>query len=151
TIDIATLPNGTFCPSGGTAQVVAKNLVQWSMQPYSVMGYYIYRAQGAGAYSLVGVSQGMDSGFIDWGLAAPLRPAYVPSTPPATPTNGIFATTITNISGSTVTLAANAVASVPSATVTHDNTPNILALCASTPMNTIGGQILLPASNPQGQ
>src|SRR5690348_17293873 len=35
TVDIATIPNGTYCPSGGTAQVVAKNLVQWTMQPYA--------------------------------------------------------------------------------------------------------------------
>jgi hypothetical protein len=150
TVDIATLPNGTYCPAGGTAQVVAKNVVQWTMQPYAVMGYYIYRAQGAGAYSLVGVSQGMDSAFIDWGLPAPAKPAYVPATPPSSPTNGILATTITNIAGNTVTLASNAVASVSSATVFHDNTPNFLAVCAATPMGTAGGTIFVPSSNPQG-
>ena len=150
TVDIATLPNGTYCPSGGVAQVVAKNLVQWTMQPYAVMGYYIYRAQGAGAYSLVGTSMGMDSAFIDWGLPAPHIPAYVPATPPGSPTNGIFATTITNIVGNTITLANNAVATVTSATVFHDNVPNVLAACASSPMNTNGGTIFVPASNPQG-
>jgi len=150
TVDIVTLPNGTYCPAGGTAQVVAKNLVQWTMQPYVVMGYYIYRAQGAGAYSLVGVSQGMDSAFIDWGFPAPAKPAYVPATPPSSPTNGILATTITNISGNTITLASNAVASVSSATVFHDNAPNFLAVCASTPMGTTGGTIFVPSSNPQG-
>jgi hypothetical protein len=150
TVDIATLPNGTYCSSGGTAQVVAKNLVQWTMQPYAVMGYYIYRSQGAGSYSLVGVSQGMDSAFIDWGLPAPLRPAYVPATPPSSPVNGIFATTITNIVGNTITLANNAVASVASATVFHDNAPNILSVCASTAMSSTGGTIFVPASNPQG-
>jgi len=150
TIDVATLPNGTYCPSGGTAQVVAKNLVRWTMQPYAVMGYYIYRSQGAGAYSLVGVSQGMDSAFIDWGLPAPTRPAYVPSTPPASATNGILATTITNIAGNTITLASNAVATVTGATVFHDNTPNVLSVCAYTPMGNTGGTIFLPSSNPQG-
>jgi hypothetical protein len=150
TVDIATLPNGTYCPSGGTAQVVAKNLVQWTMQPYAVMGYYIYRSQGAGAYSFVGVSQGMDSAFIDWGLPAPHAPTYLPSTPPASPTNGILSTTITNISGNTITLAANAVASVTGATVSHDNAPNVLAACASAPMNGTGATIFVPASNPQG-
>lgn len=150
TIDIATLPNGTYCPSGGTAQVVAKNLVQWTMQPYAVMGYYIYRSQGAGAYSLVGVSQGMDSSFLDFGLPAPgsALPAYVPTTPPAASTRGILATTITNINGTTVTLAANASASVTGATVFHDNTPNVLSACSA--MNNQGGTILFPASNPQG-
>ena len=150
TVDIATLPNGTYCPAGGTAQVVAKNLVRWTMQPYVVMGYYIYRSQGAGAYSLVGVSQGMDSAFIDWGLPAPAKPAYVPSTPPASTTNGILAATITNIAGNTITLASSAVATVTSATVFHDNTPNVLAACASTPMGSSGGNIFLPSSNPQG-
>jgi hypothetical protein len=150
TVDIATLSNGTYCPSGGTAQVVAKNLVQWTMQPYSVLGYYIYRSKGAGAYSLVGVSQGMDSAFIDWGLPAPAIPSYVPATPPSSTTNGILATTITNINGTTVTLAANAVATVSSATVNHDNTPNILSVCSSTAMGTQGGTIFFPASNPEG-
>ncbi|HYL62236.1 MAG TPA: hypothetical protein VE077_06400 [Candidatus Methylomirabilis sp.] len=150
TVDIATFPNGTYCPSGGTAQVVAKNLVQWTMQPYVAMGYYIYRSQGAGAYSLVGVSQGMDSAFIDWGLPAPLKPAYVPSTPPATPTNGFLATTITNINGNTVTLASNATATVSGAIVFHDNTPNILSVCAAPAMGTTGGTIFFPASSPEG-
>ena len=153
TIDIATLANATYCPSGGTAQVVAKNLVQWTMQPYQVMGYYIYRAQGAGSYSLVGVSQGMDSAFLDWGLPAPTRPAYVPATPPATATNGILATTITNISGNTITLANNAVASLTGATVFHDNAPNILAVCASAPVGGVNGEantIYFPTSNPIG-
>jgi hypothetical protein len=150
TIDIATLTNGTYCSAGGTAQVVAKNLVQWTMQPYAVMGYYIYRSQGAGAYSLVGISQGMDSAFIDWGIPAPTKPAYVPATPPTSPTNGILSTLITNISGNTITMASNAVATVTSATVSHDNAPNILSACASTAMNTIGGTIFVSASNPSG-
>ena len=150
TVDIATLPNGTYCPSGGTVQIIAKNLVQWTMQPYAVMGYYIYRAQGAGSYSLVGVSQGMDSAFIDWNLPAPHIPAYVPATPPATATNGILASTITNVAGNTVTLANNSVTSLTGATVFHDNTPNVLAVCASTPMANNGGTIFVPASNPQG-
>ncbi|MGC1483345.1 MAG: hypothetical protein WA789_06085 [Candidatus Acidiferrum sp.] len=150
TVDIATLQNGTYCPSGGTAQVVAKNLVRWTMQPYTVMGYYIYRSQGAGAYSLVGVSEGMDSAFLDWGLPAPHPPAYVPGTPPASPTNGILATTITGIAGNTITLAGNAVATVTGATVFHDNTPTVLSVCASTPMGNTGGTIFIPSSNPQG-
>jgi hypothetical protein len=150
TVDIATLANGTYCSAGGTAQVVAKNLVQWTIQPYQVMGYYIYRSQGAGAYSLVGVSQGMDSAFIDWGLPAPHIPAYVPGTPPSSPTNGILATTITNIVGNTITLANNAVTTLSGTTVFHDNAPNVLAVCGSTTMNTTGGTIFVPASNPQG-
>jgi hypothetical protein len=150
TVDIATFSNGTYCPAGGTAQVIAKNLVQWTMQPYQVMGYYIYRSQGAGSYSLVGVSQGMDSAFIDWNLPSPHIPAYVPATPPTTATNGILATTITNIVGNTITLANNSVTTLSSATVFHDNTANVLAVCSSTAMANIGGTIFFPAANPQG-
>ena len=149
TVDIATLSNGTYCPSGGTAQVVAKNFVQWTMQPYAVIGHYIYRSQGAGAYSLVGVSQGMDSSFFDWGLPAPVVPAYVPTTPPASATRGILATTITAINGTTVTLAANAGATVSGGTVFHDNTPNVLAVCASSAIAD-GGVIFFPVSNTAG-
>ncbi len=150
TVDIATLAAGTYCPLGGTAQVVAKNLVQWTMQPYANMGYYIYRSQGAGAFSLVGISMGMDSAFVDWGFGAPHAPAYVPATPPTNPVNGILASTITNIVGNTVTLATNAVATVTGATVFHDNVPNILSVCGSSSMNTTGGTVFFPSSNPQG-
>jgi hypothetical protein len=92
----------------------------------------------------------MDSAFIDWGLPAPHIPAYVPATPPSSPTNGILATTITNIVGNTITLASNAVTTLGSATVFHDNTPNILSVCATTQMNTTGGTIFVSASSPQG-
>jgi hypothetical protein len=143
------LPNGTYCPSGGTAQVVAKNIVQWTMQPYAAMGYYVYRSQGSGAYTLVGATQGMDSAFIDFGVpGTPNTPTYVPSAPPTSTTRGILATTISSITGTTVTLATSAAATLTSATVSHDNAANILALCSA--MNNDGGEIFLPASNPQG-
>src|SRR5262249_29271369 len=140
TVEQIGTPDGTFCPNGGTAQVVAKNLVQWPLQNYATMKSYIYRSIGAGAYSLVGVTQGMDGSFTDWGTASgtfnpAAVPAYIPSTPPSTSTNGYLQTTITNISGNTVTLAANAGATVGSATVFHDNGANVIAACTSSSMN----------------
>ena len=136
TVNMQTLDvNNQTCPSGGTLQVVARNLVQWTPQGYNALGWVVWRSQGAGPYSLVAILSGQDSAFIDWGLPAPLLSgsdaAYIPSTPNASPINGILATTISAISGTNVTLASAAGASVSSATVLHDNAPNILAACGS--------------------
>jgi len=152
TLDIATLSNGTYCPSGGTAQVMAKNLVQWTIQPYAAMGYYIYRSIGAGSYALAGYQAGMDTGWYDWGFAAPPVPSYVPATPPASVTDGVFATTITGISGTNVTLAAAPTQSVTNATVSHDIVPNIIEVCKSTAFssnNKPGGVIYLSPADPE--
>lgn len=136
TVNMQTLDvNNRTCASGGTLQVVAKNLVQWTPQGYNALGWVVWRSQGAGAYSLVAILSGQDSAFIDWGLPAPVLngsdAAYIPSTPNASPINGILATTISAINGTNVTLASAAGASVSSATVLHDNAPNILAACNS--------------------
>ena len=143
--------NGTYCPSGGTAQVVAKNEIQWTIQPYQVIGAIVYRQINSGAYSIAGIQAGMDSAWIDWGFTAPSVPAYFPATPPNTPTNGVFATTITGISGTSVTLASAPTQGV-TATTFHDNVANILALCGSSLFNngTAGGTIYLSPSDPQG-
>ena len=55
-------------------------------------------------------------------------------TPNATAVNGILATRITAISGTTLTLAANAVATATSQPAAHDNAPVVIAGCT-----TIGG------------
>src|SRR5579885_950458 len=123
------------CPSGGTLQVVAKNFVRWTPQPYNAMRYAVWRAQGAGAYSLVAILPGQDSSFTDWGFGAltiaPADAAYLSATPLAAPKNGYLATTITAINGNTLTLANAATASVASATVLHDNAANIMNACNS--------------------
>jgi hypothetical protein len=145
--------NGASDSSGtvtsGTASVVAKNTVQWNMQQYIVLQSIVYRSINGGAYSIVGVGEGMDSAFVDWGLGAPTAPSYVPSTPPGTTTNGIFATTITAINGTNLTLAAAATNTATSQTAQHDNTPIVLAGCAAMPV-TGGGTLLIPALNPVG-
>ncbi|HKT47190.1 MAG TPA: hypothetical protein VJP87_06660, partial [Candidatus Acidoferrales bacterium] len=148
TVNMQTLDaNNQTCPTGGTLQVVAKNLVRWTPEPYNALGWVVWRSQGAGAYSLVAILSGQDSSFIDWGLAAPSLSgsdaAYIPSTPPASPANGILSTTITAINGSTVTLAAAAGASITSATVLHDNAPNIMNACNS--LGSAGVDIYYPA------
>jgi hypothetical protein len=142
------------------ASVVAKNLVQWPMPAYTAIASYIYRCSSSCGtntnYTLVGVTEGMDGSFVDWGAIQgsnfnpAVLPAYIPANPPAASTNGYLQTTIANISGATVTLAASAGASVSSATVLHDNAANVIAACTSAANNGQGGSIYLPGSNPQG-
>jgi hypothetical protein len=146
--------NGTYCPNGGTLQVMAQNVVKWLSQPGSTAGHIIYRCIGNiattcasnSAYTRVGFQAGTDSSFFDWGMAAPaLGPpdaSYFPASPPAAPVNGFLQSTITNISGTTVTLANNAGASVTGATVFHDDVEAILAACNS--FGTGGAEIYSP-------
>jgi hypothetical protein len=154
TINTQSLAAGTYCPSGGTLQVVAKNVFSWLPQPGLTAGHWIYRCVGSigttcaanSAYSLIGFATGTDSSFTDWGLGAvtlgPADAAYVPARPPTAPVNGFFATTITNIAGTTVTLANNAGASLTGATVLHDNAESIIAACNS--FGTGGADVYSP-------
>ena len=124
---------GTITPGAVSPQVVAKNIVKWVMQPYGQYQAWIYRCTGAScsSYTLVGVTQGMDSSFEDWGFGiSGSAPTYISTTTPtAVAVNAPLATTITAINGTTVTLAANANATLGSATVLHDNGPNLRAAC----------------------
>jgi hypothetical protein len=135
-------------------QVVARNFVQWVMQPAATMGHIIYRCTascGTNAnYTIVGVSQGMDSSFYDWGLTPTNLPAYWPANPPSSATNGILSTTITAISGTNVTLAAAPSASVSGATVQHDNSGNVVAACASAANASQGGTVYFSSGATQG-
>jgi hypothetical protein len=133
--------------TGGTAKVVAKNLVQWNMQEYANIQTIVYRSINGGAYSIAGIVEGMDGSFVDWGLGAPPAPPGVPSTPASATTNGILSTTITAISGTTFTLAAAATATATSVSSLHDNTPAMLAGCAALGTNG-NGTLYIPVTNP---
>ena len=133
--------------TGGTAKVVAKNMVRWNTQQYANIQAIIYRSINGGAYSIAGIEEGMDGSWVDWGLGAPVTPGYVPATPPSSATNGILATRITAISGTTLTVANAATASVSGQASAHDNTPVVLAACAAMP-STTGGILFIPAQNP---
>jgi hypothetical protein len=112
--------------------------------------HLIYRCAGAacalptnaGNYALVGVAIGNDGYFSDYG--APVSPATIdlgdaPATAPTTSTNDWLSTTIANGGGTTtLTLAGSAATTVSGARVFHDNVPNLLAVCASTPNNGAG-------------
>ena len=145
----ATNRSGTV--SSGTASVVAKNTVQWNMQQYTVLQSIIYRSKNGGAYAIVGITEGMDSAFVDWGFSStPPVAGYVPTTPPATATNGILASTITAINGTNLTLATAAINTAGSQTANHDNSPVVLAACAAMP-SAGGGTLYIPATNPAAQ
>lgn len=133
--------------TGGTAKVVAKNIVRWNMQQYANLQSIVYRSKNGGAYSLAGIVEGMDGAFIDWGLGAPSAPAYIPSTPPGSTTNGILAARIITVVGTTLTLDTAATASASSQTAQHDNSPVVLAGC--TALGASGtGTLYIPSTNP---
>jgi hypothetical protein len=147
-------------PINYAAEVIAKNLVRWVMQPGAVMQSLIWRCVGSlsgrcalnSNYALAGITQGMDSSFTDWGfsMAAVKLPQYYPKHPPLTATDGILATRITKVEGATIMVEDAASASIQSAVILHDNTPNILAICKSGALGGLGGTILLSQGNARG-
>ena len=148
-------PNATAAesPASGQGYVLACNTLTYGSTTYSGPGtlrYWIYRSQGAGAYSLAGIAQGIDPYFVDCGATAPNAPAYVPSTPPGSAQSGYLATTISSGGGSTtLTLAGTAGATVAAATVLHDNTPALLA-ALSAAVNQMGGTVYIPSTPNNG-
>jgi len=140
--------------TGGTLSYVAGKAAK---------NHLIYRCSGASCalpanaanYSLVGVAQGNDGYFVDSGLSTGLGP-YIdlgdaPSTPPAAASNEYMSTTISGGGGTTsLTLANSATTTVSGASVYHDNTPNLLAVCAAIPgagSYQNGAHIIIPAAN----
>jgi hypothetical protein len=136
----------------------------------AVKNHLIYRCSGsscalpanASNYALVGVAAGNDGYFMDLGQAfsaSNLDLGDASATAPTAATNDYLSTTITNIRGTTFTLGANATNTVSGAKVYHDNTPNLLEVCAAFPSGggaTNGGHIIIPAvstgaSAPGGQ
>jgi len=127
----------------------------------AVKNHLIYRCSGASCalpsnaanYSLVGVAQGNDGYFVDNGTSPSVGGIDLgdaSSTPPSTATNEYLSTTIANGGGTTsLTLATSAANSVSGAKVYHDNTPNLLAVCAAIPTASgyqNGGHIVIPAA-----
>ncbi len=130
------------CSSGGTVKVVAKNIIRWNQRFNSIIGHWIYRCTGSScsSYALIGHADGVDGAFIDYGISGTISsPGYVPSSPPASPTNEWLSAKITAGQGTTtLTLSASATNTVSGATVLHDNTPVALAVCAA--MGGVSGE-----------
>jgi hypothetical protein len=108
---------------------------------------YLMYGRTAGSMAFLGMSLIANLGytdasyntFDDYGptmMAAPVTAWWVPTTPPSSPVNDTLDTTITNISGTTLTLANNATTSVTSSATRFDNVPAILA--AQTRANDFG-------------
>lgn len=135
-------------PSTGTMRVRACNTLTFPAASFSGQGtlrYWIYRAQGAGTYSLAGVAVGLDPYFVDCGGTAPTPAPGVPATPPPSARAGYLATTITSGGGTTtLTLAASASTTVTNVRVVHDNSSALIAaMNAATGKN--GGTVYIPA------
>ena len=144
-------PPKTNACTGGTVKVIARNVIRWNQRFTSIIGHWIYRCTGAScsSYTLVGHSDGVDGAFIDYGLSGglPNAPGYVPQgVPPSAPTNQWLSAKVNSGGGtSTLTLSVAASNTVSGATVLHDNTPAILAICtAMGGANGAGGTIYIP-------
>ena len=150
TID-GSLADTSETPASGQGWVRACNTLTFPAKSFSGTGtlrYWIYRAQGAGAYAIAGVAIGLDPFFVDCGGAGPTPPAYVPLRPPTSAQAGYLATTIASGGGSTrLTLATTAGFSVSGATVLHDNSSALLA-AMSAAANQGGGTVYIPSFGP---
>lgn len=142
------------------AQIVAKVLVRWVMQPGVVMRSLVWRCVGSltttcasdSSYRLAGIAQGMDSSFTDWGFDTKgvRLPSYYPGKPLSRPINGILSTTIKNVSGNTLLLSSPAQASTTDGPALHDNAPNILSICNVAITGGFGGTVYLSPRNVRG-
>jgi hypothetical protein len=112
--------------------------------------YWIYRSQGAGAFSLVGLVTGIDPYFVDCGANIAIsKPSYVPATPPASPQAGYLSTTILSGGGTTtLTLATNAGTTAAAQSVLHNDGPALLAAAAAAAANFNGSTVYIPDPNP---
>ncbi|MGC1089935.1 MAG: hypothetical protein WA894_15960, partial [Candidatus Acidiferrum sp.] len=144
--------------SAGTVKALAINVVQWNEVDYSVLRSYVYRCTttcalpaNAANYTLAGVTQGMDGGFLDYGYAmtaSQVGNGDVPQTVPTSATADYLDTTIANGAGTTsLTLAAASTTAVSGAAVKHDNVPAVKAACTAMrvlPSNAGGGILYIP-------
>jgi hypothetical protein len=151
-------PNDPVGITAGTMKALALNVVQWNEVDYTVLRSYIYRCTttctlpaNAGNYTLAGVTQGMDGGFLDYGYAITaslIGNGDVSSTAPTSPTTQWLSTKIVSGGGTTSLVLAAASATAVSAVKTlHDNVPNIIAACAGMGANSGGGILYIPNTN----
>ncbi|HEY2546150.1 MAG TPA: hypothetical protein VGI46_08805, partial [Candidatus Acidoferrum sp.] len=142
----------------GTVKGLALNVVQWNEVDYTVLRSYVYRCTttctlpaNAGNYTLAGVTQGMDGGFLDYGYAITaslIGDGDVSATAPTSPSAQWLSTTIVSGGGTTsLVLAAASTTAVSGAKTLHDNVPNIAAACAAMGSTSAGGILYIPNTN----
>ncbi|MGC2832047.1 MAG: hypothetical protein WB994_20580 [Candidatus Acidiferrum sp.] len=144
--------------TAGTVKALALNVVQWNFTAYTVLRSYVYRCTttcslpaNAANYTLAGVTQGMDGGFLDYGYAitaSQIGNGDVSATAPTTATTQWLPTTIVGGGGTTtLTLAASSTTAVSGVTVKHDNAPIFPIVCAAMSQPSGGGIIFIPNEN----
>lgn len=149
---VNTVNGASTSETGGTAQFFVANHLTWTAVTNAWL-YYIYEGS-SGAETLIGVSrpQGISAGvtdttFDDFGptmMANYVFPAWIPTTPPVSAANDNLSTTITSGAGTTtVTLAANAGATVSGAGIRLDAGP---ALVAAAAVASLSGPLFIPVS-----
>jgi hypothetical protein len=140
-----TYASGSTSAIGGTFYWYRCNYITWSPVT-GAFRYIVYTDRGTpGTFNILGVSRAVNPGFPnsykegnfaieDYGSPMmdnfTMYPWYVPATAPSTATHDLLVTTITNISGTTITLGANAGNTTTSSNIVLDTTPivrNILS------------------------
>ena len=90
----------------------------------TTVAYYVYGDYGTGIYQLLGRTLPLQQTFFDWGpwlMAGFFAPSYVPTTPPASAQNQMYAGTIVSGAGTTSLVVTPSVpASGSGLTVMHD-------------------------------
>ncbi len=142
----------------GTVKALALNVVQWTEVDYAVLRSYVYRCTStcalpanASNYTLAGVTQGMDGGFLDYGYAVTaslIGNGDVSATAPTAPSAQWLPTLIVSGGGTTsLVLAAASTTAVSGAKALHDNVPNIIAACSAMGSISGGGILYIPNTN----
>ena len=148
-------PDGTS--TGGIVRTASNILVRWNYNLTAlVLKHLVYRCTGgscafpanAANYSLVGVSVGNDSSFLDYGFGVvptSINNGDVPATAPTSASNQWFPTTINYGAGTTSLVLANiATSTVSGVKVVHDNAPVMNNICAAIGATHLGGTIYIP-------
>ena len=147
--------------TGGTLTYYAGNQLTWTNSGSNVWETIICASRPAdsGAYHVIGLSYpvnavpyGSNTTFTDWGAtltSKPNLPSYISDSicTAVSPTNDYLSTTITNISGTTITVADSASQTASRQTLLFDDVPGIKAAFAAarTAPNT-GGVVFIPWS-----
>lgn len=149
TAQIQALSGFAATASNGTVTAPAHNAFRWASQ-INILRWWIYRQDnGVGPFNLVGVAQGMEPFYDDFGFPAP-GVTWLPEVPTVAPTvakNQAIATTIVSGAGTTNIVVANAASSsVSGVAALHDNSANILAAitAATGGFSNTGGTIYIP-------
>jgi hypothetical protein len=145
--------------TGGTATFILSNHLSWTLGAGAWQYYVCAERPGDASYKLIGITKpnttaGQDVQFDDYGSPYndnQIYPSYITNSlcNGSSAQNDPLTTTILNISGRTVTLAAQAINSTSSTTAIFDDAPGFLAAMNSVtggPPNFAAGTVLIPVT-----